>query len=78
MRLVGHHGLREGKLDAVMLWLAHWLARHVNDPALLLWVAGHGPRLHDTFAWHVEKALKEPGVRPAASPVANRSVWPPA
>ena len=65
MRLVGHHGLREGKLDAVMLWLAHWLARHVNDPALLLWVAGHGPRLHDTFAWHVEKALKEPGVRPA-------------
>ncbi|MDX2202676.1 MAG: anti-phage defense-associated sirtuin Dsr1 [Hyphomicrobiaceae bacterium] len=65
MRLVGHHGLREGKLDAVMLWLAHWLARHVGDPALVLWVAGHGPRLHDAFAWHVEKALKEPGV-PAA------------
>lgn len=65
MRLVGHHGLREGKLDAVMGWLAHWLARHVNDPALLLWVAGHGPTLHDAFAWHVEKALEKPDVRPA-------------
>ena len=65
MRLVGHHSLREGKLDDVMVWLARWLARHVNDPALLLWVAVHGPRLHDAFAWQVDKALKEPGVRPA-------------
>lgn len=65
MRLVGHHGLREGRLDDVMLWLAHWLSRHANDPALLLWVSGHGPQLHDAFAWRIEKALEKPGVRPA-------------
>lgn len=65
MRLVGHRGLQEGKLDATMLWLAHWLSRHVNDPALLLWVAGNGPRLHQNLAWHIEKALAKPDVRPA-------------
>lgn len=65
MRLVGHHGLRAGKLDAVMLWLAHWLSRHVGDPALLLWVVGNGPTLHDAFAREIEKALEKPGVQPA-------------
>lgn len=64
MRLVGHFGVREGKLDHVMSWLAHWLARHIDDEKLLLWVAGQGPSLHPSFAWHIERALEKYYVRP--------------
>jgi hypothetical protein len=65
MRLVGHYGLREGRFDEVMRWLAHWLSRHADDPQLLLWVASHGPRLHNAFSWHIERALERQEVRPA-------------
>ena len=63
MRLVRHYGQHDGNVDEVMSWLAQWLARHVDDEKLLLWVAGHGPHLHSTLAWHIERALKEYQVR---------------
>ena len=65
MRLVRHFGEREGKLDDVMSWLAVWLARHINNPKLLLWVAAHGPHLHRQFAWQLQRALKTFAVSPA-------------
>jgi hypothetical protein len=64
MRLVGHWGQRDGKLDQVMLWLAVWLARHIDDPRLFLWVTGNGPHLHPQFRWCLEQALKNETVRP--------------
>jgi hypothetical protein len=65
MRPVGHFGAREGKLDDVMSWLAVWLARHINNPKLLLWVAANGPHLHRQFAWQLQQALKRFTVSPA-------------
>jgi SIR2-like protein len=65
MQLVGHYGAREGRLDDVMRWLAVWLARHTNNPKLLLWVGANGPHLHPQFAWQLEHALKEHAVPPA-------------
>lgn len=63
MRLVTHEAMRDAKLDHVMRGLAKWLARHVDNIDLLLWVAGQGTRLHDEFAWHLQKALKDEPVR---------------
>jgi hypothetical protein len=65
MRLIGHFGVREGRLDHVMSWLAAWLARHINNQRLLLWVAGNGPHLHPQFALHIQEALRKLTVRPA-------------
>ena len=65
MRLVGHFGGREGKLDNVMSPLAVWLARHINNPKLLLWVAANGPHLHAQFARQLQHALNKFAVSPA-------------
>jgi hypothetical protein len=43
--------------DAAMTHLARWLTRHLDDPALVLWLAGTGGLLHDSFATEVERAL---------------------
>lgn len=43
--------------DNVMSHLALWLVRHLNDPALVLWLAQHGGQLHDQFVWLVESEL---------------------
>ena len=64
MRPVGHSGQAEGRLDPSMEWLGHWLARHADNPALLHWVVGHGPRLHSAFVWRIERALERGGIRP--------------
>jgi len=44
--------------DDVMLHLARWLTRHLNDPALILWVAQRGGQLHDRFVWLIENELE--------------------
>ncbi len=38
-----------GNLDKVMFQLANWLTRHLNDPELVLWIAGQGGKLHSKF-----------------------------
>lgn len=43
--------------DEVMFQLARWLTRHLDDPALVLWLAKRGGQLHDSFRWLVEKTL---------------------
>ncbi len=43
--------------DDVMSHLARWLTRHLDDPALVWWLAKHGGRPHDGFTWMVEDCL---------------------
>jgi len=50
-------GARSSHWDEVMRQLARWLTRHLNDPALLLWLVKHGGQLHDDLAWLIEDRL---------------------
>ena len=43
--------------DDVMLFIACWLARHLNDPQLIHWVLENGGVLHDRFAKLIEFEL---------------------
>lgn len=45
------------ELDDVMKNLAHWLVRHMNDPALLQWIVRNGGRLHKYLANLIEQKL---------------------
>ena len=51
-------GATDSGWDGVMFHLARWLTRHLNDPALILWVAQHGGRLHNRFVWLIEGELE--------------------
>lgn len=60
MRLVGEpRGVRW--LDPVLSPLAGWLAKHLNNPELLLWVAEEGGRLHPEFAERISGAFEDLG-----------------
>jgi hypothetical protein len=50
-------GSAASQWDDVMLHLARWLGRHLNDPRLVIWVAQRGGRLHDHWAWLIEHEL---------------------
>ena len=52
-------GTRSSQWDGVMHHLARWLTRHLNDPALLLWMVKHGGQLHPDLVWQIENRLKE-------------------
>ncbi|MDL0438230.1 anti-phage defense-associated sirtuin Dsr1 [Stutzerimonas frequens] len=52
-------GARGSRWDEVMRQLARWLTRHLNDPALLLWLVKHGGQLHDDLIWSIEHRLDE-------------------
>ncbi|WP_129932447.1 MULTISPECIES: anti-phage defense-associated sirtuin Dsr1 [unclassified Pseudomonas] len=47
-----------GRWDGVMRHLARWLSRHLNDPALILWLINGGGRLHASFASWIEHSLE--------------------
>jgi SIR2-like domain len=47
------------QLDAVMLQIARWLMRHLNDPVLIIWLAQHGGQLHDRLSWFIDDRLNE-------------------
>lgn len=53
------YGPVEGDWDYVMFQIARWLARHLNDPALVLWLAQHGGHLHSRLIWRLDQALRE-------------------
>ena len=57
MALVSGGGT-ESEWDDVMFHLAKWLLRHLDDPALLIWAAQHGGRLHDRWQWLIEAELE--------------------
>jgi len=56
--------------DDVMLHLARWLARHLENPKLILWVANHGGVLHPRFASLIGQRLDE---NPESSAI--RTLW---
>lgn len=43
--------------DPVMHHMAQWLARHLNNPELLLWLAGQGRSPHPALASNIEREL---------------------
>ncbi len=45
--------------DDVMFNLARWLLRHLNDPALILWVAKQGGQLGSQWHWLISRRLDE-------------------
>ncbi len=54
-----HRSHADSQWDDVMLHIARWLARHLHDPKLILWLAKQGGRLHHQFASLVIRALEE-------------------
>jgi len=50
-------GLINSQWDDVMFHLARWLVRHLDDPALILWLAQRGGHLHDRLVWLIEDKL---------------------
>lgn len=50
---------RASQWDEVMHHLARWLARHLDDPKLLLWLVKQGGQLHHQLIWLIERQLGE-------------------
>ena len=50
-------GVAGNQWDDVMFHLARWLVRHLNDPALIIWLAQRGAQLHDRWPWLIEHEL---------------------
>jgi hypothetical protein len=46
-----------GHFDEVMRHVARWLIRHLNNPALVLWLVKRGGHLHEDFSRLVEDQL---------------------
>ena len=53
------NGARGSCWDIVMPHLAHWLTRHLDDPALLLWLAERGGQLHEDMVKEIERHLNK-------------------
>lgn len=50
-------GFASSQWDNVVFHLARWLTRHLNDPALIVWLAQRGGQLHDRLSWQIEQEL---------------------
>lgn len=50
-------GVTGSQWDDVMLHLARWLVRHLDDPMLVIWIAQRGGQLHGGWARMVEQQL---------------------
>jgi hypothetical protein len=50
-------GAADIQWDDVMFQLARWLVRHLNDPALILWLSQRGGQLHDRWPWLIDHEL---------------------
>ena len=72
-------GAHESHYDVVMSHLARWLTRHLDDPALLLWLVKQGGRLHpilaDSIARRMEKldALEHPQVHEGSNRIRSNA-----
>jgi hypothetical protein len=64
MRLV-QSGRSDSQWDDVMLHLARWLVRHLDDPKLIYWVAKQGGHLHPTFRLLIAERLSKHPVSPS-------------
>lgn len=52
-------GAINSQWDNVLFHLANWLVRHLNDPALIVWVVQQGGHLHNDFLQLIENKLNE-------------------
>ncbi len=52
-------GKRESSWDGVMLQLARWLIRHLDDPKLILWLVKQGGHLNENLKWLIRHRLDE-------------------
>ena len=53
------HGSGSSAWDGIMFHLARWLTRHLDDPALVLWLAENGGWLHPEFVHLVAQKMEE-------------------
>ncbi|MFH3480695.1 anti-phage defense-associated sirtuin Dsr1 [Xanthobacter variabilis] len=65
MRLVHYSDRTFSRWDNVMSYIARWLARHVDNPELLIWVANQGGRVDDNFRVFLENELNDRPPSPA-------------
>ena len=61
--------------DDVMYRIACWLARHLDNPKLLLWIASHGGILRSGFRLILSKEIKERRKNGPALPDSMRHLW---
>ncbi|MDK9719067.1 MAG: hypothetical protein OEL57_14370, partial [Trichlorobacter sp.] len=52
-------GVGVSRWDDVMLHLARWLTRHLDDPKLVLWLAKNGGRLHNEFVRLIHRRIEK-------------------
>jgi hypothetical protein len=52
-------GATDSEWDEVMLHLARWLTRHLDDPALILWLSQRGARLHPRLLRVIENKIDD-------------------
>ncbi len=50
-------GATDCQWDEVLFHLARWLVRHLDDPALIIWLAQRRGRLHGRLEWLIEHEL---------------------
>ena len=51
--------MQDSAYDNVMVQLARWLTRHLNNSALLLWLVKQGGRPHGDLSWRIGRRLDE-------------------
>ncbi|WP_372001035.1 SIR2 family protein [Tistrella mobilis] len=56
--LLASGGDARSRWDDVMMHLARWLTRHLDDPRLIIWIAQQGGQLHDHWASLIERELE--------------------
>lgn len=59
MRLVHRNDRLSTRWDNILLYLAQWLTRHLDDPKLLLWVVAEGGHLDEKLRSFIERALDQ-------------------
>lgn len=52
-------GMHDCRWDKVMLQLARWLVRHLDNPSLLLWIVKQGSHPHQDLVRQIENRLEE-------------------
>ncbi len=55
--LLASGGITGSQWDEVMLHLARWLVRHLNDPRLIIWIVERGGQLHGDWLRLIENEL---------------------
>src|SRR5690554_1665597 len=50
-------GMGSSSWDVVMHQIARWMTRHLDDPALLLWLVRRGGQLHENLVMQIETCL---------------------